>query len=177
MDQVEVERLRRLAELEATRQHTTAELYEDIAYYGVEEAMQVAIAQTIARLPRSVQDFACWNLQFVSIGDALRGFALPGRLFSSPAWTSADPIAEDIAAPPTEKSWLIVLNDSLLLGDASPEDAYSTIAHEIAHAWLGHEFPVWGMQAFNDSERAASSQAQQWGFTGPGTRFEDPFED
>src|SRR5262249_49118700 len=85
-------------------------------------------------------------------------------------------VDDDIAAAPDEKDWVIVL-DSAILAVAS-EDAASTIAHEIAHAWLGHDCRVTSADLWEltEHEPAARQQARHWGFTGQGAR-EDAVDD
>ncbi len=102
MEPLELERLRAVAAAEATRQYTAEEIYEWVAYYGVEEAMQDAIAAAIARLPRAVQDFACFNCRFLAVGGNWRGITLPAALCSGPAWQGSEALNAEIAAPPTE---------------------------------------------------------------------------
>ena len=55
--------------------------------------------------------------------------------------------------------WIIVLDDA----EHSSKDFDATIAHEIAHAWLGHdrigEIP-------EDCEPQAAALAREWGFLG-----------
>ena len=58
--------------------------------------------------------------------------------------------------------WLI-----LLFKPFDPElDPYSIIAHEIAHAWLGHH-----QENTPEHEEQAEKQVKKWGFAGCGGQF------
>ena len=57
--------------------------------------------------------------------------------------------------------WLILLEENL-----TEKDARSIIAHEIAHAWLGHNRLAADTDASVEIE--AVRQVKQWGFTGLG---------
>jgi hypothetical protein len=48
----------------------------------------------------------------------------------------------------------------------SAEQIKFTIAHEVAHAWLGHQ-SVNSREDFDKQETAADEQAGQWGFVRP----------
>lgn len=109
--------------------------------------MRMHIVATIMRLPRDVMQFALDRCCFISLGRGVQGITLPGRI-------GTDEAGRD------ENTWIIVLSDDLAFHEAE-----STVAHEIAHAFLGHDrlddMP-------EDCEVQASTLAQSWGFTGRG---------
>lgn len=184
MNQKDIERFRAMAEAEATRSLTFEELFEDIAGihigYTQEEDMTLLISKAVARLPRTVQDFVLDRVVFVSIGRNWRGLTVPRRRFARPPVfanlneyeASIGTLKEEIDAPAIEKDWGVIL-DNNILEDSNPEDAGSTVAHEIAHAWLNHDSDksYRSIEEAPDIELEAATQARQWGFTG---RSADP---
>ena len=125
----------------------------DLLYYSDNETIRVLIIATICRLPDEVAEFALDRCNFVSIGEEGTGYGivLPGRIGVHPGERRSKNI------------WIIVLAENL-----PDEDSHSIIAHEIAHAWLGHdrvgEIP-------EDCETQASDLVRQWGFTGRGANL------
>ncbi len=114
----------------------------NITYCCDDSTLAALIIQTAARLPRDVRAFVFDRCVFLSAGRMLYGMVLPGAT----------------AKPET---WIILLSERM-----HGDDLHSFIAHEIAHAWLGHdrlspEVPV-------DHETQAANLAQQWGFIGRG---------
>ena len=85
-------------------------------------------------MPADARQFALDHCIFVSVGS------------SSPAQV----------LPPTDR-WTV------LLEEGQPSVTESVVAHEVAHAWLGHEG-----QNTDEQERDARSLARSWGFTGLG---------
>ena len=92
--------------------------------------------------------FALDRCTFTSVGHDIVGMTLPGR------------IGVHSAERRSRNVWIIVVLDQEL-----GEEFQTTIAHEIAHAWLGHdrcgELP-------DDCEEQAAKLAKSWGFTGHG---------
>jgi len=64
-----------------------------------------------------------------------------------------------------DADWLIVLDDR------SP-DLETVIAHEVAHAYLGHS--IADPLSDDETERQASEQTRSWGFTGLGSDMHRP---
>ncbi len=118
-------------------------------YYGDDPLLLTRITNTIRNLPADVAAFAIDRCAFVSVGRVAAGWTLPGRIGVHPSQRRS------------RNMWIIVLLESL-----PPEDANGAIAHEIAHAWLGHDMIV-GLP--EDGETQAASMVAEWGFTGIGS--------
>jgi hypothetical protein len=104
------------------------------------------IIDTVDRLPREIAEFACKSCVFVSVGK-VRAITLPS---SWQTWPGAE-----------SPEYLIVLLD-----DKPSSEFAAIIAHEIAHAWLGHNyFEEQGPELENE----AAAVAQSWGFSGGAT--------
>jgi hypothetical protein len=80
---------------------------EDLTYYGMERGMPDAIVQTIARLPRAVQEFALHQCGFLSVGGDFRGHTAPAAALTGPDLREA---AAVVAALPVRPYWVIVLD-------------------------------------------------------------------
>lgn len=116
------------------------EVRYNLTWYGEDAEMERVIVETLLRLPEDVRRFASEECLFVSVGGGAHGTANPLHF----------PEARDL--------WLIALSE------VGPSDSlHSVVAHEIAHAWLGHRG-----QGAEEDEAAAYKQAQAWGFTGIG---------
>jgi hypothetical protein len=96
------------------------------------------IEETVARLPQEIQTFVRRKCAF-------KVFA-PGGL--------------GCAIPPDVRrgKWIIVVS-----ANVDADDAHGIVAHEIAHAWLGHRE---GHVA--EEEDAAMALTASWEFTGAG---------
>jgi len=101
--------------------------------------MERRIQNVVYDLPRRVRDWVQSSLFFIAPG-AARGLYCP----------------QDLSG-----TRVIVLTKEV--EEAAPKDAAYTIAHEIAHARLGHN----GMTPIIPGERAADRQAAKWGFPAP----------
>jgi hypothetical protein len=99
------------------------------------------IRRTLGRLPAEVRDFALDQCVFASIGPELPAMAIQ---------------------PPPGR-WVVLLSEG--------EPSESVVAHEIAHAWLGHE--TWGTVA---EEPRLESEVRglliSWVFTGLGATID-----
>jgi hypothetical protein len=107
------------------------------------------LAETLLCLPEEVAQFACDRCRFIS-SSGCYGMVLPGRLGVHP----------DTRAP-EDDLWLI-----LLASDLPEADAHSIVAHEIAHAWLGHD--RLSPDLTPECEVEAATLTAQWGFSGIG---------
>jgi hypothetical protein len=114
----------------------------DLAPWVDDPTLAQIIVETVLRLPDEVLEFVCAQCTFVWFGRNTLAHTAPARYFSRP--------------------WVIHLSPQLSL-----LEAHTAVAHEIAHAWLGHTelMPLY--------EAAAASLAQSWGFTGPGADVEE----
>lgn len=124
---------------------------DDLFYGGEDMEMLAWIQSTLSKLPEEVAVFAIDQCRFISVGKGAAGLTLPGR------------IGVDNAESPLNV-WIIVLDENI-----SSEHMESVIAHEIAHAWLGHDrigdIP-------DDGEIVAANLTKEWGFTGHGADAE-----
>lgn len=68
-----------------------------------------------------------------------------------------------------QQIWLILL-DEKIAHNIEPENAQSIIAHEIVHAWLGHDRHSPDIP--KDCEIQAATLTGQWGFQGLGSDVE-----
>ena len=118
----------------------------DLAYFGQDPRIEQALVRVIAQLPEIVRDYTLERCRFVSVGEELNGVVLPGRI----GRTSLN-----------EPTWIVVLSERI-----EDEDLDGIVAHEIAHAWFGHD--RLGMPP-EDCETKAANLALAWGFTGTGT--------
>lgn len=100
------------------------------------------IVHTVCQLPLDVQLFLYEWCRFAAVGNGIKGQVLP----------------------PSER-WLILL-DAGIVADFSEDAAMGIVAHEIAHAVLGHNQLDPTITAKVEIDAAAL--AQQWGFIGIG---------
>ncbi len=130
------------------------EIWYKVRYYGDDSQTQVAICRTVERLPKDVQSFVFDDCVFMSVGRASLGLVMPPDRDDELYW------ARD--------RWLIFLADEL-----PEEDVDGIIAHEIAHALLGHNrFELFVPGDTERTEQEVADQVKAWGFTGRGARLE-----
>jgi len=119
---------------------------EGVAYWlgdlPFPESLETVTIQAVHRLPDAVREFVYYHCRFASEDDA--GVTIR-------------------CVPQAGRPWLVTL------GQGGVEE--SLIAHEIAHAWLGHECdPQAGeLRLTQRDEEAACDLTRQWGFAGTGT--------
>ncbi len=129
---------------------TKEEIAYDLSYLGEDEDLWRQIVEAIERLPEEVRDFALDRCRFLSVARTTHGMVLPGRIGT-----------HEVTNEPT---WLVLLSEAI-----PAEDVHGAIAHEIAHAWLGHDrlaFPP------DDCEIQAANLTMEWGFSGVGADAE-----
>lgn len=120
----------------------------DLVFFGEDVETQLGIVKVLSKLPDNVVQFALDRCSFTSVGKVTAGMVLPGK----------------VGIHPSEKRsrncWLIIL-------DERSTDDESVIAHEIAHAWLGHD-----RTSADDQETweiDAANLTKEWGFEGRGS--------
>jgi len=101
--------------------------------------MQAILDETIGRLPGEIQAFVQRECCFLVLAPEGLGYTVHRDHLQ-------------------EQPWLIILR-----ADMDAADAPGVVAHEIAHAWLGHR-----VGHVPEEEDAALALVQTWGFTGPG---------
>ena len=121
---------------------------EEVAYYGDDPELHLWIRRTLIKLPVEVARFVIDRCSFASVGRVNFGLILPGR------------IGVHVVERRSRNTWVIILSENL---PASEEE--SVIAHEIAHAWLGHDRLA---EMSNDVEIEAANLTKKWGFSGRG---------
>jgi hypothetical protein len=123
-------------------------LADDVKYYGDDSELLLWIQLTLTKLPIDVARFVIDRCSFVSTGRVNLGLILPGR------------IGVHFLERRSRNTWVIILSENL---PASEEE--SVIAHEIAHAWLGHDRLA---EMSDDVEIEAANLTKLWGFVGRG---------
>lgn len=105
---------------------------------NIDAKIERFLVKAVCRLPKVVQQFVLKNCYFVS---AMR---YNGACISISGITKR-----------RFKHIIIILNGS-----------EKTVAHEIAHAWLGHDGTITMIseQTYNRQESAANRQVKKWGF-------------
>lgn len=116
-------------------------------YYGDHPEVEQALVTAYMSLPPVVQEFVLSETRILSVGRQAFGQTFPSRIVH-------------------DRPWLVVLFEGV-----ESDELPALIAHEIAHAWLGHDGwrGVSDAASFRQIETAAADQAKAWGFTGPGT--------
>ncbi len=111
-------------------------------YAGDDEGFQAALSRVLVRLPSKAREYALRRCTIFSIGEGAGGIVWPSRIVDR-----------------RKRRWVIVI-------DANTDDLESVIAHEIAHAWLGHDRlnPNIGRQVEVD----AANLVRAWDFGGRG---------
>ncbi len=106
---------------------------------GASEEFRAACARTLVRLPEDVRDFALERCCIFTLNRNTRAACWPGS---------------------RRKRWIIVANEGMR------GDVESTIAHEIAHARLGHVAPyeLTNEAELPRNEREADDLIVRWGF-------------
>ena len=132
------------------------------------------VVRVVSRLPESVQQFVCHRCILLALSDV--GMVLPGRITHADTHDTVAMVeAAPIGAQPddlhdyveqfeqTAARWIILLQ-------GSPPQDESVIAHEIAHAYLGHD--RLGISVGLEPvaiETQACELTRSWGFEGLGT--------
>lgn len=114
------------------------------------ESIDTQITLTVAALPQEVREFVYEDCFFATVGAGISGQVLPRAI----------------------DRWLILL-DAAMLNDYDEDECRGVIAHEIAHAYLGHVMNDPSLTI--ECEREAGAQAAAWGFTGIGADPEHRF--
>ncbi len=102
----------------------------------VGEEFQVILAKSISKLPMEIVDWTTENLLFISSNDDNHASYLPIEILLS-------------------KKGLVILSEILKKQTEDIQSSY--IAHEIAHAYLGHISPIMS----NLSNRETKNQEEQ----------------
>ena len=114
-------------------------------YVSGNAEIQALIDETVAELPdRAAQELARGSTTFFSVSAGLNGLTFPATMLHQ-SWPDA-----------SDHRWIIVLDGGLMHADRAAGKA--VIAHEIAHAFLGH------MVGNEQDEAEADQQALSWGF-------------
>ena len=138
--------------------------------------VHTAVLKTVSRLPADVQEYACERCVFLALAE--NGMVFPGRI-TYPHWSESVEMLEQApkgaskleladyleAAFDRKAKWII-----LLPGCLAADEAQSIIAHEIAHAFLGHD--RLSICDFIDVETEACNLVRSWGFGGRGADVE-----
>ena len=110
---------------------------------GDDENFRAAYARVLVRLPEEIRRFTLDRITFLSIGRTASGWCWPMS-----------------AIDKRSRKWLIVIDENY------SGDMESNIAHEIAHARLGHNALAGGTPAAAASvEGEADDLSVAWGFT------------
>ena len=152
-------------------------------YSGPDGSLHTALISTIRNLPREVREFALENCFFLSMEEGLNGTVVAGSHGSNIQWHMLKHLEDEEKIKRInnlERKWrTIVLLDYKI---ASDEDVDSIIAHEIAHAYLGHDHMTLGEvenREINGQiipvlklEYDAYKLTRSWGFNGSGADVE-----
>jgi len=151
-------------------------------YFPPHGSLHTTVISTIRKLPKDVREFALENCFFFSMEEGVYGRIISGAHGSNMRWKLLERL--------TDKEKLRMLDDfqhswkiMILLRSETPEnDIESVIAHEIAHAYLGHnemdeieveEREIEGLMVpVNIVEYEAYKQTLTWGFEGSGADIE-----
>jgi hypothetical protein len=124
----------------------------ELTYLGSSELTEPALVCALVRLPEEVRTFGLERCRFLSVGQGALGCTVPGR------------VGVDDFTKRTRNVWIILLEDD----PPENEPLESTIAHEVAHAWSGHDFAEpHDARQVDPFEVDAATLARSWGFEGP----------
>lgn len=126
-------------------------VFEDLPYHGDSQSMEVALVETICRLPDKVAEYALERCVFLSVGGVNNGQVLPAGIVTGGGHRRRT----------TRGVWIVILSETIGL-----DDIHSVIAHEIAHAYLKHD--RYDPDLPQGCELAAAALAAEWGFSGIG---------
>lgn len=150
-----------------------------IFYRGNDSDLEQLIIDTFVRLPEDIQEFVCVHCRILSIGRSANGIVLSGKsVLPNPLhmpegirWAIEQGRIEELLLNPPK---LILLSERIV-DEHEPKNVMSIIAHEIAHAFLGHiplSAPVGDASLAIERETEACELALKWGFSGRGTDVE-----
>jgi hypothetical protein len=124
------------------------QIIDNLAFYGEDAETRLRIIRVLYQLPEDVISFVLDRCSFLSVGRTTSGMVLPGK------------IGVHAQEKRSRNCWLILLDEREI-------DDESVIAHEIAHAWLGHD----RISAYDTEiwEIDAANLTKSWGFEGRGS--------
>src|SRR5579872_904773 len=105
-------------------------------------AARTSVTRSLARMPSDARQRAVAECVFIAIGDDFGGVCLPTHVLG-------------------DAQWLIVVDAG------GPDDLETIIAHEVAHALLGHNIGD-HQQSHEAIEAEARALVRTWGFEGLG---------
>jgi hypothetical protein len=112
-------------------------------YFGVDSPTYYAIVRALARMPEGARAFALDECLFLSVGRSARGLCRPTSMLG-------------------DAGWLVVIDERL-----APTSIENTVAHEVAHAMLGHDIGDTNI-SHEDAEADVRELVREWGFRGFG---------
>jgi hypothetical protein len=124
-----------------------------LQYWSDSSEVEGWLVETISRLPEEVAEFAVENCGYMSVGKSALAMVMPVEAFHS--------LTDDSNG----NMWLIFLDER-----CKKKDAHSMVAHEIAHAWLGHKRG--DPNCPKTAEIDAANLTKEWGFKGVGADAE-----
>jgi len=159
------------------------DINERLDYSPSRGSLHTALISTMKNLPREIREFALENCFFLSMEEGLNGTVVAGSHGSNIKWHMLEHLEDEEKIKRInnlERKWrTIVLLDYKI---ASDDDVNSIIAHEIAHAYLGHDQMTLGEVENREVngqsvpvlklEYEAYELTRSWGFTGRGADIE-----
>jgi len=159
------------------------DINERLDYSPSHGSLHTALISTIRKLPKEIREFALDNCFFLSMEEGLNGTVVAGSHGSNIHWPMLKHLEDQEKIKRInnlERKWrTIVLLDYKI---ASDDDVDSIIAHEIAHAYLGHDHMMLGEVENKEVngqsvpvlklEYAAYKLTASWGFRGRGADIE-----
>lgn len=159
------------------------DINERLDYSPSRGSLHTALISTIRKLPKEIREFALENCFFLSMEEGLNGTVVAGSHGSNIRWHMLEHLEDEEKIKrinDLERKWrTIVLLDYKI---ASDDDVDSIVAHEIAHAYLGHDHMMLGEVENREVngqsvpvlklEYEAYKLTASWGFTGRGADIE-----
>ncbi len=160
----------------------TFEINERLDYWPPFGSLHTTLISTIRKLPEDVREFALENCFFLSMEEGVYGTIVSGAHASNIRWPMLEHLEDEEKIRilnNLEHKWRKII---LLRSETPKDDVESIIAHEIAHAYLGHnemdeieveEREIDGrMVPVNVVEYETYKLTRSWGFTGSGADIE-----
>jgi hypothetical protein len=111
----------------------------DLVYWGDDPETEAALVRVLAKIPEDVCALALRRCWFISVGGATHAHFIPA-----------------------EHAQAVVGRAVIVMADGQGRQLDSVIAHEVAHAMLGHGPAT--VKGYDEQEEEARRLAAEWGF-------------